>query len=224
MDQRERAGDLFEALRMALDGRQAGIWTACVGIVQSFDPVAITCVVQPAIQGRVTAKDGTASFVNMPLLLDCPVQFPGGGGVTMTFPVKKDDECLVVFANRCIDAWWQQGGIQPPMEARMHDLSDGCAFVGIRSQPRRIEGVSTTAAQLRADDGLTFYELDPAAQTVRINAPGGATINADVTINGALHVTGPVTFDDTLNVTGVTTVAEIDTTEVKIGGVVVVAP
>ena len=29
--------------------------------------------------------------------------FPGGGGFALTFPVAAGDECLVVFASRCID-------------------------------------------------------------------------------------------------------------------------
>lgn len=179
---------------MALDGRQAAIWTALPGIVQSFDPVAMTCVVQPAIQGRVTTKDGVASFVNMPLLLDCPVMFPGGGGATLTFPVSLGDEALVVLANRCIDAWWQQGGIQPPMEARMHDLSDGFAFVGVRSQPRRLTGVSITKVQLRADDGLSYVELDPAGQIAKIRAPNGIVLDGPVHTTSTLQVDGGASF------------------------------
>lgn len=198
MDQRERAGDALEAVRAALDGRQASMWTALVGIIQSFDAVAQTCVVQPAIQGRVTAKDGSAKLVDMPLLLDCPVFFPSGGGVTLTFPIKKDDECLVVLANRCIDAWWQQGGIQPPMEARMHDLSDGFAFVGFRSQPRKLENVSTTTAQLRTDDGEAYVELDPAGHIATIKA-------ANIVLDGPVHITGVTTTDHDINVTGTVT-------------------
>ena len=180
---------------MALDARQASIWTALVGIIESFDPVAMTCVVQPSIQGRVSSKEGVASYVNMPLLLHCPVVFPSGGGATLTFPVKKGDETLVVFANRCMDAWWQQGGIQPPMEARMHDLSDGCAFVGIRSQPKRLEGVSTTTVQLRADDGFSYIELDPAGQLAKIKAPGGILLDGPVHTTETLQVDGTASFN-----------------------------
>ena len=67
-----------------------------------------------------------------------PVVFPGGGGFALTFPVAAGDECLVVFASRCIDAWWQSGGVGEPMEPRMHDLSDGFALIGVRSQPAHV--------------------------------------------------------------------------------------
>ena len=195
MDQRERSGDLTEALRAALDGRQAKMWTATPGIIQSFDADAQTVVVQPSIQARQSFPDGSVKLVNLPLLLDCPVQFPAGGGVSLTFPLTAGDECLVVLASRCIDAWWQSGGVQAPMEARMHDLSDGFALVGFRSQPRALSGVSTTKAQLRSDDGRAWIELDPTSHEVNITAPGGSTIDANVTIDGTLHVTGQITSD-----------------------------
>lgn len=210
MDPRERANDFEEGLRAALDGRQVGIWTALPGIIESFDADAMTAKVQPAIQGRQSTPDGASSFVNMPLLLDCPVVFPSGGGVILTFPVKQGDECLVVFSSRCIDAWWEQGGVQPPMEARMHDLSDGFVLVGPRSQPQKIAGLSTSNAQLRSDGGETFIELDPEGQAVQVTAPGGftvnadagATINANTIINGTLHVTGTITTDSDVQAAG----------------------
>lgn len=193
MDRRERLNDGEEALRTALDANRANTWTALPGIVQSFDPDKMTCVVQPAIKMSQTAPDLTVTPVNLPLCLDCPVIFPRGGGVTLTFPIKEGDECLLHFASRCIDAWWQQGGVQPQAEFRMHDLSDGFALVGVSSQPNVISDISTTTAQLRSDDGSTFVELDPDGQIVTITAPGGVTINADVTVNGSVTATDEVT-------------------------------
>lgn len=201
MDQRERSEDLMEAMRTALDGRQAKMWQGGPGIIQSFDAAKMTVVVQPAVQGRASKSDGSVAFVNLPLLLDVPVQFPSGGGVTLTFPIKKGDECWFSIADRCIDAWWQQGGIQSPMEARMHDLSDACAFVGVRSQPRVLANVSTSHAQLRSDDGLAFVDLDPAGHVVTITAPGGITLNGPVTATSTMHVQSDVTVDTKVTAT-----------------------
>ncbi len=202
MDVRERAGDLVESLRMGLDGRQARMWTATPGIIQSFDAVAMTCVVQPSIMSRVSAKDGTVTDLALPLLLDCPVQFPSGGGVTLTFPLAQGDECLVVFASRCIDSWWQSGGVQTQAEARMHDLSDGFVLAGVRSQPRVITNISTTAAQLRTDDGAAYIELDPAGHVAKIKA-------SNIILDGPVHITGITTADADVNITGTAT-ASVD--------------
>ena len=68
----------------------------------------------------------------------------------MTFPIKTGDECLVVFACRAIDVWWQSGGVQPPAETRMHDLSDGFVIpVGVRLNA---SGVSTSRLEIRSDE------------------------------------------------------------------------
>jgi len=199
----QRLNDPQVALQLALDATVAGLWTALPGIVQSFNASAVTAKIQPAIQGVVIQPDGTRKAVNLPLLLDVPVVFPRGGGATLTFPVKGGDECLVVFASRCIDAWWQSGGIQLPMEMRKHDLSDGFALIGPQSQAKKIAGISGDSVQLRSDDGSTFIELNPASQIVNIVAPGGVNITAPtVTLSGDLVVDKNATVQQLLTYNG----------------------
>jgi len=178
MDSRERWDDPEEALRVAMEGMRSGLWTAMPGIIQSFNADTVTAEVQLSIKGVVQAPDGTAKFTDLPLLVDVPVFFPRGGNCTLTFPVSEDDECLVVFSARCIDGWWQSGGVQAPMEPRMHDLSDGFAFVGFFSQTTKIGGISTASTQLRSNDGSTSIDLNPVSQKVTITAPGGFYVNA----------------------------------------------
>lgn len=188
LDKRERMDDSLEGLSIALSGWQSKIQTAVPGIIQSFDPQSMTCTVQPAISGQVRDESGGLTGVELPLLVDCPVQFPAGGGCTLTFPVKSDDECLVVFSSRCIDAWWQSGGIQVQPELRMHDLSDGFALLGFRSQPRVIGGISGTAAQLRTDDGAAFFEVDSITRAINITT----TAPINVTSTSSANVTAPI--------------------------------
>ncbi|MFN1150065.1 Gp138 family membrane-puncturing spike protein [Serratia liquefaciens] len=164
---------------------------AMPGIIQSFDPVTVTCTVLPAIKGHDEGTAGKDSE-NLPLLVDVPVVFPRGGGCTLTFPVKEGDECLLIFADRCIDFWWQSGGVQEPVDPRQHDLSDAFCIPGPQSQAMKISGVSTNAAQLRTDDGTAFVEVaaggDITATTtgsMTINAPT-IMLNGNVTINGNL--------------------------------------
>lgn len=159
---------------------------AMPGIIQSFDPDAVTAVVQPAIKGAEKDESGAQVSVNLPLLVDAPVVFPRGGGCTLTFPVEAGDECLVIFADRCIDFWWQSGGIQEPVDERMHDLSDAFCIVGPQSQAKKIGGISTTAAQLRTDDGSAFIEV-AAGHDVTVKTSGKLTASAD----GGTEITSP---------------------------------
>lgn len=187
MDRRERVGYPEEVQRMIFEGQQSRIWTALPGIIESFDPAAQTCSVQPAINGTQRLPSGEVVEIKMPLLLDCPVVFPGGGGCTLTFPIKSGDECLVVFSSRCIDAWWQLGGIQGQAKVRMHSLSDGFVIPGSRSQPRAF-GVSTETAQLRTDDGAAFVEIDPSSHKIKAQTSG----DIEATASGQITMTAPV--------------------------------
>ncbi|MCE9898078.1 Gp138 family membrane-puncturing spike protein [Raoultella terrigena] len=160
------------------------------GIIQSFDPDAVTAVIQPAIKGVEHDTSGAEISVNLPLLVDVPVVFPRGGGCTLTFPVTAGDECLVIFADRCIDFWWQSGGIQEPVDGRMHDLSDAFCIVGPQSQAKKISGISTTSAQLRTDDGSAFIEVS-AGGDITATTAGNATINApEIILNGNVTING----------------------------------
>lgn len=204
MDRRERKADDEETTRIGLSALQSRLWTALPGIVQSFDATKRTVSVQPTINGRVRQKDGSFQSITMPVLLDCPVLFQGGGGVTATFPIKKGDECLVHFSARCIDGWFAKGGVQDAPEFRMHNLSDGFALVGVRSLPRKIN-VDTTNACLISDDAATFVKLDPNGQTVAVTAPGGINLNS-VTIDSSGNMVIPGNADCKKTVTGETQV------------------
>lgn len=177
MDRRERSGDLLAGLLALQQTWMGELYVALPGIVQSFDATKRTCVVQPAIKAQIMSESGGTRWDQMPLLLDCPVVFPGGGDVVLTFPLKQGDEVLVLFSDRCIDAWWQSGGIQNQAELRMHDLSDGYCLPGPSSIPRVEAGISTSDAQLRSRDGVARVRLDPATHGVFIE-----TDTANVTV------------------------------------------
>lgn len=190
MDRRERTGDFLAGLMAAFEGHQSEVWTALPGIVVSFNPAEQSCVIQPALRAKVQNFDNSFEWVTLPLLLDCPVIFPSGGGCSLTFPIFAGDEVLVVFASRCIDSWWQSGGVQVQSEIRMHDLSDGFVIPGPRSKPNVIPSISTDAAQLRSDTGNSMVSVDPAGN-LTVSASGTVNLTAaNVNITGVLTING----------------------------------
>lgn len=169
------AASIFSMMRVSIPG-----------IIQSFDPETVTCVVQPAIKGAVPNDSGIPVSSDMTLLMDVPVMFPRGGGCTLTFPIKPGDECLIVFGDRCTDFWWQSGGVQEPADDRQHDLSDAFAIVGPQSQAKKISGISMSGAQLRTDDGAAFVEV-AAGHAITVQTPGKLTASAQ----GGAEITAP---------------------------------
>ena len=191
MDRNQLLNDPETAMLYALDGRQAMMWTAIPAIVQAVDFAAMTLTAQISIQGIQTLPDGTENNVNLPILDDVPICFPSAGGFSLTLPIAVGDEVLIIFASRCIDAWWQNGGVQPPMETRMHDLSDAFAIPGPRSQPRVVSGISSTNAQLRNDAGTVYLEITPSG-SINLVSPSGITMTGNLNVTGSITATGDV--------------------------------
>lgn len=189
MDRRQLLNDEETATRVALDGALSSVWTALPAIVTSVNYEKRTCEAQPAIQGKTQKPDGTFEFVNLPLLVDCPIVFPSAGGFTLSMPIKAGDEVLIIFASRCIDSWWETGDIGVPMEQRMHDLSDGFAIPGPRSM-KNVTPLHEENVQLMNDDQSVGLEIYPNG-IVKLKASASIQMQApDVIINGNLAVSG----------------------------------
>ena len=141
--------DPSAAIGAHIDERVLDLHTCLPGRIVSFDSDSQTAKVQPTIQ-RIFAQQGP---VNLPQLVDVPVCFPGGGDYFLTFPVQGGDECLLLFSERAIDFWWQNGGVQLPAEYRTHDLSDAFAIVGVNSKPRKLASLRMDGPEIRTRDG-----------------------------------------------------------------------
>ena len=124
--------DIFESLHCALPGT-----------VVSFDDESQTAVIQPAVKHRRVSSraersgvEGSPSSISFPLLRDVPVFMP------VSLEIQEGDACLVIFADRDIDAWFETGEAEVPPSSRMHSLSDGFAFVGFRTRRNADENAS----------------------------------------------------------------------------------
>lgn len=213
MDRRERVGDQTTTILAALEGAQAAMWTAMPAIITKYDATKGTVECRVAIKVNITDEKGAVTPTEIPLLVDCPVLFPSGGGFTLTFPIAPGDEALVVFASRCIDAWWDSGAVSVQSEFRMHDLSDGFAMVGPRSRPRVISPAPSTAAvELRNDDQSSFVRIKDdgdveavsGTSSVSVSNTGFVTVNADhISLNATtITITGSLIVDGNVDTTG----------------------
>lgn len=209
MDRRERLDDigLNEAMLASFAGFQARLWTALPGIIRKVNLLKMTVEIEPSIQARIRSPEGRFDWVTLPMLVDVPILFPSGGGYTLTFPVKPDDEALVIFSSRCIDAWWQSGGVQAQAELRMHDLSDGFALIGPRSIPRLLDPQPlTTGVELRNDSGHALVRIADTGD-VSVITDANATVDAqgDVHVTAGTDLIASVGADATISATGAIT-------------------
>lgn len=137
------------------------------GEIVAFDPDTQTATVRPTVRRRIRTETGVQEM-DYPLLTDVPVFMPGGGLFALTMPVAPGDECLVLFSDVCIDAWFQSGGVQNPIVARSHDLSDGFALVGFRSKPKALQNMNTSVPAISDLEiaGILFSEFAASIQAL----------------------------------------------------------
>lgn len=201
----EILNDEGETLRLFGDDLNANLRVAMPGIIQSFDTNTQTVSVKLAIRERLKSSDLTREWVDIPILVDVPIVIPRSGGYAITMPISKGDECLVIFADMCIDAWFSNGGIQNQIERRRHDLSDAFAILGVWSQPNKISNYDTTSLKiinLSTGSGIIVNGnyIDLRANTIKYNG-------SDVSIGqpGPTGPQGPAGTAATINLGTVTT-------------------
>lgn len=135
-------------------------------------------------------KDGGS--IALPPLVDVPVGFYRGGGFCVTVPLKEGDEGLVIFAERCIDGWYDSGNQSVPLDTRFHDLSDAFFLPMGSSQPNKIPDYSSDSLSMQTDDGSTFIRMKKGKIIIQgdIEHTGNNTQKGNTLINGNHSVKG----------------------------------
>ncbi len=125
---------LAQIVETAVAGAQSSIETMLPGRIVSYDHTSQKASVQPLIQGSFTNSEGTLTYVDFPIIHNCPVAFPSGDGGSITFPLANDDRCVLLFASRDMAGWLTDDGDRnQPNDPRMHALDDVVVLPGVRS-------------------------------------------------------------------------------------------
>lgn len=196
----ESVSTLASVVKAGVENRLKELHTAMPGIVQSFDAVLQLASVQPAIKRIFKTADGTTEILtpnDLPVLINVPVIFPRGGGFSLTFPVAKGNECLLVFCERSIDNWHKFGTVREPGARRFHHLSDATAFVGLSSIPNKVPNYDPTNMELKADDGSVSIKLKVNGGIRQENTNGFTELQPD----GKFNING-IIFEEHIHAQG----------------------
>ena len=159
---------LLDTIMLALDSALANVHTATVAKVTAVNASTINC--QPVMTRVVNGQS-----IELPEFAEVPPVVLQGGGSYTAYPIAVGDYCLLIFTERCFDRWYHGQDDLPPLEARMHDYSDGFAIVGINP----LAGAVPIPA--------TIEQIGEAHYT------GPQVIVGDVTVTGNVDVDGEVT-------------------------------
>ena len=248
-DKNPALSTLASNIKQGVEARIKELHTSMPGIVESFDAENQLATIQPAIRRIFITRDGDKEILvpsDLPILINVPVIFPRGGGFSLTFPVSKGDECLLVFCERSIDNWHETGKVKVPGAKRFHSLSDATAFVGISSIPNKVPNYDPTNTEIKKDDGSVSIKLkensdldivaegdmnatitgdiNASCENITVDATSTATVNCpESTFNGNLTVNGDITSTGTVtaptgNITSVSSTSVAASSSLAVGG------
>lgn len=198
IDIRERFADYDELLETVKDAVRAQTRISMPVQVSEDSEDGHTVRLQPLVKATIRKVDGSEDLVEMPVLPDVPIHHAAGGGITQTHAHKKGDEGIALISHALFDFWFQQGGVQSPGDTRPQSMSDAFYVPGIRSTPRKLQGVSKDSTQTRTDDKKTVHDVSHSAVTaVREDAAhqvNGMAVQSQK--GGASHVVDAMTIQN----------------------------
>lgn len=138
---------LADVMLAAMQSASAALRVSVPAKIVSFDSATQTATVQPLLKDS-REIDGERVTLDLPLIEDVPVQFPGAGGYVVTFPVSAGTPCWLVVSDRAIDNWHKapSNPVDPGIE-RTHDLTDCCAILGVRSSSAALSEFEASGAR-----------------------------------------------------------------------------
>lgn len=207
-----------------------------VGTIQSFDPVKQMVVATVNYTKTFFRLDETTGLYNAiqenyPVVLDCPAIILGGGQASLTFPIAKGDECLLLFNDRDIDNWFSGAPVGPVASSRAHAFSDAFALVGIRSLAKVLKNYDTarvvlqlgttlvgvSASKVKIANGTTT--LNTVLQNILTQVENVATACAAITVtavSGGTGVSGPPSNAATFTAAS----SQLSTLATQLGGLI----
>lgn len=146
-----------EWITALLDARMLRVRVAAPGHIKSYDASKRLADIEVGTNPADPADPSV--FVPRGIIRNVPIVFPGGGGYSLTFPLKAGDKVELVFQDHSIDQWKERGTVVDVVDLRNHHDSDAMAFPGLRATPD-----ANLAAH--ADHLVLGMDDDPAMQVV----------------------------------------------------------
>lgn len=147
---------LEQGIQEIFNSLLCNVHTAIPAQVTAFDAATATVSVQPVLKRKFKDEDP----VDLPIIEDVPVMFPGSGDYWIVFDIAIDSYVLLVFSERSIEAWKNEGGILDPNAQRKFDLSDAIAIPSLIPLPGAIvPPIEPTSITIRKKDGTKYIKL-----------------------------------------------------------------
>lgn len=169
------------AMKETINKKIAEIHTAMPGIIQSYDPNKNLANIEPALKVDI---EGTK--IKFPIITGVPVIFPCGmgGEVSITWPIQKGDNCLLIFAESQIDEWLLNIESDDISDVRRFDLTDAICIPGLCKSGYKSLKSNPKHLTIKYKDN--FIKM---GDKIEITSGQPVVINADLKVNGKISST-----------------------------------
>lgn len=150
--------------------------TAVPATIKSYDSSTGLASVQPVAK----FKKPNGETMDYPSISGVPVVFPQSANVTIAFPIKAGDGCLLVFGEKSLDYWLY--GKETDTELSF-DLSNAVAIPSLKN-------TGSLAMQKACSENAVVLQSGGTTLTVK---SGEVVIDGNLTVNGKIDATGDVT-------------------------------
>lgn len=200
--------ELYDALNAALSFALSNLHTITVCKVTAVNETTISC--QPVINRQINGETKP-----LPEFIEVPPVFMCGGDSYEAYPITTNDYCILLISERCYDNWYFGNDFVNPLEMRMHDYSDGFAFVAIRNQAGAIT-IPDVITQIgdkycegdyehlgNYDQTGNYDQEGDYTHNGNLDRTGSETVNGDRTHTGNTTQTGDITLTGGMTATGI---------------------
>ena len=175
-----------ELLEQAKNNAMMDVRVSMPARIVSFNPATKTASVEIGLK-MVNADDTQSDY---PPLVDCPCLFTRGGGFHLVHPYKAGDKGIVLFSDRCFDGWFQAGQVAPPMDFRVHSMSDAY-FIGGADCLDNVSPIVGNAMFIGKDDNSAGVAIKASGDIdlngVNISPSGIITLPDGTILNSHVH-------------------------------------
>lgn len=147
---------LEEAIKITVDSMLKEVHTCLPAIVTSVDHATQLIDAQIVLKRKLAGE-----LVNLPLLVDVPLRYWRSDTFSITFPIEVGDYVKIIFAERSIDNWLKDGGIQNPFDVRKFSLSDAFAEPVMYPQADVIPNFDPTNLEIKTNTGTGSIKITP---------------------------------------------------------------
>ena len=165
---------LTELVKRTFTEMMKDVGTSIPGHITAFDAARQIAQVQIGIQ-RI---DNNGNRFDPPPLIECPV-YVAGGDYAVEIQIDPGCEGVILFSQRCIDAWVDTGGVANNPILRFHDFSDAYFLPGMRSQPNKLPSFQNNGIRMRNRSG---------DQSVWLKNDGTAHINSTGLFHNGVNI------------------------------------